>query len=248
MQVQACFLAHKTATADQGAWMITALRGAAMRYWFFECRGESSAPENIIAKLKDRFRPYSYECDLYARLHDLRMTAQGYKSYADKFAELSAQLPKMELNALKHAFIKGLNAEFRQQVLLQGAKDLRGAQEVCRRLDLAQQPADRNSSLKPTLRQRGRTQRNNFRSEPRGTPRSSSRRTSGARAAHQDRAHHVANLHFAQTRGLAREADHLEAKDHHARAANHPTAVLNVANRAIGPANAQMHGSRQLIW
>ena len=67
MQVQACFLAHKTATADQGAWMITALRGAAMRYWFLECRGESSAPENIIAKLKDRFRPYSYECDLYAR-------------------------------------------------------------------------------------------------------------------------------------------------------------------------------------
>ena len=58
------------------------------------------------------------------------MTAQGYKSYADKFAELSAQLHQMELNALKHAFIKGLNAEFRQQVMLQGAKDLRGAQVV----------------------------------------------------------------------------------------------------------------------
>ena len=126
MQVQACFLAHKTPTADQGTWMVTALRGTTMCYWFLECRSESSAPENIIAKLKDRFRQYSYECDLYDRLLDLRMTAQGYKSYADKFAELSAQLHKMELNALKHAFIKGLNAEFRQQVLLQGAKDLRG--------------------------------------------------------------------------------------------------------------------------
>ena len=155
----------------------------------------------------------------------------------------------MELNALKNAFIKGLNAEFCQQVLLQGAKDLRGAQEVCRRLNLAQQPAYRNSSLMPTLRQRRRQQGNYPRSGPREPPTGAlPDATSGARAAHQDRVHHVVNPHFAQTRGLDRAADHLEANDHPARAANHPTAVSNVADRAIGPANAQMHGSRQLSW
>ena len=71
---------------------------------------------------------------------------------------------------------------------------------------------------------------------------------SGARAANQDHAPHVTNPRFAQTRGLARKADHLEAKDHPARATNHLTAASNAANRAIVPANAQMHGSRQLNW
>ena len=56
MQFQAYFLAHKTPTADQGAWMFTALRGTAMRYWFLEFRHESSTPENIIVKLKDHTR------------------------------------------------------------------------------------------------------------------------------------------------------------------------------------------------
>ena len=48
LKVQAEFEAHRTPTAQQGVWMVCALRGAAMSFWFLECK-ELSKQQEIIA-------------------------------------------------------------------------------------------------------------------------------------------------------------------------------------------------------
>ena len=67
-QVHALFRANQTPVAQQGLWMVAALRGQAMKFWFLECGGLAAEPQVILDKLKERFRPYAHEFGLFAQL------------------------------------------------------------------------------------------------------------------------------------------------------------------------------------
>ena len=53
--------------------MVTAFRGPAMTFWFFECAGQPAEPEIIATKLEERYRPYMYEYGLHAQMQSLHM-------------------------------------------------------------------------------------------------------------------------------------------------------------------------------
>jgi len=71
------------------------------------------------------------------KLNNLKMQPGGYSLYADRFAELACQLTSLPVTHLMYSVLAGLTAEFRQQVLVMGAKDRAEGKETCRRMDLA---------------------------------------------------------------------------------------------------------------
>ena len=130
------------------------MRGAAARFWHFECAGQSYEAGNVAQLLKRRFRPFAYEYGLDNQLITLRMQPGGYQRFADSFSETVDQLQSKSPEDVLYAFLRGLTQEFRQHVLLQGAHSYQQAQEICRRLDLAARHSSQGppSSLAKGLR------------------------------------------------------------------------------------------------
>ena len=94
-QVQALFRANQTPVAQQGLWMVAALRGQAMKFWFLECGGVAAELQVILDKLKERFRPCAHEFGLYAQLQKLEMQPGNYLTFADRFLEIASQFPHL---------------------------------------------------------------------------------------------------------------------------------------------------------
>ena len=138
LQVKAAFDAHDTANVKQGKWMVCALRGAAMRYWFLECQQHPADPDTITSILKAKFRHYAYEFGMHAKLHQLKMQPGGYSLYADRFSDLACQLQSLPISHLMYSFLAGLTAEYRQQVHEAHAIADTGATENFISADLAQ--------------------------------------------------------------------------------------------------------------
>jgi hypothetical protein len=153
-QADVLFRANGIPLAQQGVWLVAALRGAAARFWHFECAEQSYEAGNVAQLLKRRFRPFAYEYGLDSQLNTLRMQPGGYQRFADSFSETVAQLQSKSPEDVLYAFLRGLTQEYRQHVLLQGAPSYQQAQEICRRLDLASRQSHHGppSSLAKGLR------------------------------------------------------------------------------------------------
>ena len=137
LQVPAWFQAHQTPAAQLGLWIVTAFRGPAMKFWFFECAGQPAEPEIISTTLKELYLHYAYEYGLHAQMQSLQMQPGNYTTYADLFSELANQLRGMNPTHLMYMFLNGLTADYKQHVLLHGATSFAEVQETCRPLGLA---------------------------------------------------------------------------------------------------------------
>ena len=136
-QVDALFQANRTPPAQQGLWMAAALRGQAMRFWHLECAGLPAEPKTILEKLKTRFRPYAHEFGLFAQLQKLEMQPGNYLTFADRFLEISSQLPHLAEKTRMFTFLSGITDAYRQHCLMYGTNSLAEVMESCRRLDLS---------------------------------------------------------------------------------------------------------------
>jgi len=157
-QVDVAFQAYRTPHSQQAAWMILALRGTAMHYWFVECQPQfvSTPPTamDICTVLRKRFRPYTHNYEVYLKLQRLRMQPSHAEEYNRQFLALQAQCPTMTPQELFHAYIRGLTADYRELVLLQNCTTVTDAIDVVRRKSIARQHQNDDDPRMANARQR----------------------------------------------------------------------------------------------
>jgi len=138
-QVNAAFEAYNTPAHQHLRWLVLAICGQAIRYWFFEVepQGQVTSTAPFLQLLVQRFRPYSQSYHLQQQLNALRMQPGGYLSYSDRFLEIARQQRHLSPEALLNVFYSGLTVEDRTACLTHQVSDIWKAQELCRALHFA---------------------------------------------------------------------------------------------------------------
>ena len=167
-QVEACFNANRTPKRDQGNWMVTALQGDAMRFWFFECTRCDPTPEVIATQLCTRFRSLAHDYDVASRLASLKMRNAQFSDFWDRFRELMALNKTKPTTDLLFTFTRALTDDYREAVLFQRCDTLEKAVEICR----AKEMSTRSSASTPQFTQ---SRRRSFGRSTSRQPRASSR-------------------------------------------------------------------------
>ena len=181
-QVDVLFSVNETPVAQQGSWMISALKGAAMRFWHLECSQQPRNAGTVAAKMKERFRPFAHEFGVDSQITNLRMHPGGYVPFQERWNELSAQLRSKSSTDLIYTFLRGLTQEYRAFCITNGATDVRHAQELCRRMDLAARSSAPTALAASMTRERRQFTSNRSRDEGRSARSPSFRGRSPGRA------------------------------------------------------------------
>ena len=110
-----------------------------MRYYFVEIKDfvPCSSANALAVMLKALFRPYTQAYHVQQRLTNLRMSAGGYLTYAERFIELTAQQRHLPQEVLLNTFLAGLTQEFRQQCMLLQVTSFLAAQDTYRAIHFA---------------------------------------------------------------------------------------------------------------
>ena len=91
-----------------------------MRYYFYEIKDfvPCQTASALAALLKSRFRPYTHAYHVQQQLTNLRMSAGGYLTYAERFIEMAAQQRHLHSEVLLNNFLAGLTQEFCQECMV----------------------------------------------------------------------------------------------------------------------------------